>query len=219
LIDRAVFIEQKTEKLSDPSQPIVFDLRFEPLRPFKTQTEFIIYKSTGGRWKFNVVFEALEPDVDDIINISSPLHKTSSVSFKLTNHLKAYAEFTAFFTADSAIEFVCHPKTGLLEPYGKEGTNFIVSFTPTEYGKTKVGRLVIQTEEMQWTYEIRGSHPQYKIPQAQGGRIQNKLSKEAASKMLNREKKNFLRDNLAATKYGSSPERSLIKQSQSPKRK
>ena len=221
LIDRAVFIEQKTDRLDEPKQPLVFDLRFEPLRPFKTQTEFIIYKSSGGRWKFNVVFEALEPDVDDIITITSPLHKTSSVSFKLTNHLKAYAEFTAFFTAESAVEFVCHPKSGLLEPYGKEGTNFIVSFTPTEYGKTKVGKLVIQTEEMQWTYEIRGSHPQYKIPQALGGRIQNKLSKELASKIIHKEKKNFLRDNLVATKYGNSPERSSMQASRSnmsPKR-
>jgi len=148
LIDRAVFIDQKTESLSNPDKPLEFDLRFEPLRPFKTQTEFVIYKSSGGRWKFNAIFEALEPDVDDIITIASPLHKTSSVSFKLTNHLKAFAEFTAYFTAESATEFVCHPKSGLLEPYGKEGTNFIVSFTPTEYGKTKVGRLVIQTEEM-----------------------------------------------------------------------
>ena len=143
------------------------------------------------------------------------------MSFKLTNHLKAYAEFTAFFTADSAVEFVCHPKSGLLEPYGKEGTNFIVSFTPTEYGKTKVGKLVIQTEEMQWTYEIRGSHPQYKIPQVLGGRIQNKLSKELASKIIHKEKKNFLRDNLVATKYGNSPERSSMQASRSnmsPKR-
>jgi hypothetical protein len=51
------------------------------------------------------------------------------------------------------------PKSGMLEPYGKDGTNFIISFTPTEYGKAKVGRLVIVTDEMQWTYEIRGSHP------------------------------------------------------------
>jgi len=81
-------------------------MRFEPLRPFKTNTEFVIYKSTGGRWKFNVVFEALEPEVDDVILIQSPLHKTSSVSFRLNNHLKSYAEFTAFFTSDSAAEFV-----------------------------------------------------------------------------------------------------------------
>lgn len=159
LIDRSVFIDQTTDKITNPDDPIVFDLRFEPLRPFKAQTELCIYKSSGGRWKFNVIFEALEPEVDDVIIIQSPLHKTSSVSFKLTNHMKTFADFHAYFTSDSAAEFQVHPKSGLLEPYGKEGTNFIVSFTPTEYGKAKIGRLIIQTEEMQWTYEIRGSHP------------------------------------------------------------
>lgn len=136
-----------------------FILRFEPLRPYKATTEFIIYKSSGGRWKFNAIFEALEPEVDDVILIQSPLHKTSSVSFKLTNHLRQFAEYHAFFTSDSAPEFVVYPKSGMLEPYGKDGTNFIVSFTPTEYGKAKVGKLIIQTEEMQWSYEIRGTHP------------------------------------------------------------
>jgi hypothetical protein len=189
--------------LTSPKQPLVFKMRFEPLRSFKTSVEFVIYKSSGGRWKFNMVFEANDPEVDDVIVIQSPLQKTSSVSFKLTNHLKAYAEFTAFFTADSAAEFIVYPKTGLLEPYGKEGTNFIVSFTPTEYGKAKIGRLIIQTEEMQWTYEIRGSHPHYKIPEVGGGRIQNKLSKEVADvlKQKHGEKKNFLRENLKTSKY------------------
>lgn len=135
LVDRCVFIDQRTESISSPNEPILFDLRFEPLRPFKTQVELIIYKSSGGRWKFNAVFEALEPEMDDIITIQSPLHKTSSVSFRLTNHMKQYAQFHASFTQDSANEFVVYPKSGQLEPYGKEGTNFIVSFTPTEYGK------------------------------------------------------------------------------------
>lgn len=44
-------------------------MRFEPLRPFKTNAEFIVYKSTGGRWKFNMIFEALDPEVDDVIII------------------------------------------------------------------------------------------------------------------------------------------------------
>jgi len=57
--------------------------------------------------------------------------------------MRTFAEFSSFFTPDSAPEFVVYPKNGLLEPYGKEGTNFVVSFTPTEYGKAKVGKLVI----------------------------------------------------------------------------
>ena len=73
--------------------------------------------------------------------------------------MRQFAEYHSFFTSDSAPEFVVYPKQGMLEPYGKEGTNFIVSFTPTEYGKAKVGKLIIQTDEMQWSYEIRGTHP------------------------------------------------------------
>jgi hypothetical protein len=51
---------------------------------------------------------------------------------------------------------------------------------------------------MQWTYEIRGSHPQYKIPEVGGGRINNKLSKEVTNmiKQNHTEKKNFMKENL-----------------------
>lgn len=36
IVDRCVFIDQRTESISSPDEPILFDLRFEPLRPFKT---------------------------------------------------------------------------------------------------------------------------------------------------------------------------------------
>ena len=48
-----------------------------------------------------------------------------------------------------------------------EGTQFVANFSPREYtGKPLVGRLVIQTDDMQWTYEVRGSHPRYQAPAA-----------------------------------------------------
>ena len=94
-------------------------MRFEPLKPFKAQAELVIYKSSWGRWKFNAVFEATEPQVDDIITIQSPLQKTSSVSFRLTNHIKQHSPFQAFFTEGSAEEFGVQPKQGQLDPYGK----------------------------------------------------------------------------------------------------
>lgn len=207
LVDRSVFLEQAGDRILSADDPLEFNLRFEPLRPYKTSCEFIVYKSTGGRWKFNVILEALEPEVDDVITIQSPLHKVSSVSFKLNNHLKSHAEFQAFFTPDSAAEFAVQPQTGSLEPYGKDGTTFLVSFKPTEYGKAKIGTMVIQTEEMQWTYEIRGSHPHYKIPEVGGGRIANRLSKEVAHQLKagHAVKKNFLKQNLRAAAYSKSP--------------
>lgn len=209
LVDRSVFIEQKGERIHSPEDPLEFALRFEPLRPYKTNCEFVVYKSTGGRWKFNMILEAHEPEVDDVIAIQSPLHKTSSVSFKLNNHMKSYAEFTAHFTAESAAEFAVNPKQGVLEPYGKDGTTFIVSFTPTEYGKAKIGKLVIQTEEMQWTYEVRGSHPHYRIPEVGGGRIENKLSKDVVRHIKQKQqvKKNFVKQNMRNALFSKSPKK------------
>lgn len=94
--------------------------------------------------------EATEPEEDDTILISSPLNKTTSVSFKLTNKTKNYSKFTAAFSPESDAEFSVIPKIGDLEPYGREGTTFIISFTPVEYGKIRKGKLVIQTEDMYW---------------------------------------------------------------------
>ncbi len=87
--------------------------------------------------------EATEPDEDDHIVIYSPLNKTTSVSFKLTNRYKQYSPFVTYFTPDSDPEFTIMPKSGELEPFGREGKNFIISFTPIEYGKTKKGKLII----------------------------------------------------------------------------
>jgi hypothetical protein len=82
---------------------------------------------------------------------------TSSVSFRLTNWQKNEADFTAKFTSDSgnyenksANEFSVEPKEGVLAPFGSIGTNFVVSFTPIEYGKEKKGKLCVETIDMYW---------------------------------------------------------------------
>jgi len=40
------------------------------------------------------------------------------------------ASFKAYFSVESPPEFTVTPTEGVLEAYGSEGTNFIVSFTP-----------------------------------------------------------------------------------------
>ena len=42
------------------------------------------------------------------------------------------------------------PKSGELDPFGRDGKNFIISFTPVEYGKLRKGKLIIQTDELHW---------------------------------------------------------------------
>ena len=107
------------------------------------------------------------------------------------------SQFTAFFTPESPYAFTVYPPNGILPAYNQEGTQLIVSFTPHEYGKTIHGTLVIQTDEMQWTYLVKGNHPQYKAPQVTT-KIDNKLEPAIQQRILPRQPKNFLKKNLRA---------------------
>jgi hypothetical protein len=54
-----------------------------------------------------------------------------------------------------------------LAKYGSKGTNFYVSFTPVEYGKEKRGKLIIETNDMYWSYILKGSLPKYVPPKTE----------------------------------------------------
>lgn len=181
--------------LANPADPLIFKVRFEPLKPFKTEAELFIYKGSGGRWRYNIVIEAKEPDPDDTIVIEAQIHKPANVAFRLANHVKQYAAFEAFFTPESDPFFGVQPAKGLLDPHGREGTQFIVSFTPVEYGAPKAGTLVIQTEDMQWTYLVKGTHPHYSRPEVSGGRIDNHLPRSVLQS-AHPSHKNFIKTNI-----------------------
>ena len=141
------------------------DIKFYPLRPFKTDIEFVLRKKSGGQWIYNIILESTEPDPDDIIHIKSSLNKQSFVAFKLQNIFTKDAKFVAYFSHDSSSEFSVSPREGILDQSGRDGTQFVVSYLPVEYGKIKVAKLIIETEEVQWVFEVRGSHLDYKPPE------------------------------------------------------
>ena len=41
---------------------------------------------------------------------------------------------------------------------------FNVTFTPVEYGKMKVGKLIVQTELKYWSFKVEGTFPKYEPP-------------------------------------------------------
>jgi len=139
-------------------------LTFEPLKPVRSKIEIRITQQKGGRWKFILELIATEADIDDVIKLEGVMNMSSSVSFRQTNQFDIETSFRAFFSAESPSEFTISPTSGILEPYGSEGSNFIITFLPRTYGKIYIGKLVIETEEMQWTYEVRGDHPKYEQP-------------------------------------------------------
>ena len=180
------FVDKKNIDSNDlNNRKLPLDIKFYPLRPFKTDIEFILRKKTGGQWIYNIILESSEPEPDDIINIKSSLGKQSSVAFKLQNIFTKDAKFIAYFSHDSSSEFTVIPREGTLDQNGREGTQFVVSYLPIEYGKIKIGKLIIETDEVQWVFEVRGTHLDYKPPevkkanlfkQTKAGEIRNQLS-------------------------------------------
>jgi hypothetical protein len=146
------------------SEKIGFSLSILSFKPKNVLTVFEVCARNGCKWLYRVRFNFLPPPVDDQLDIATPINKPASVKFKLTNRLKAFAKFHAYFTSDSCIEFTVSPKHGELEPYGREGTPIEVVFCPTQYKKSWTGRLVIETEESYWSYDVRGTLPLYSPP-------------------------------------------------------
>jgi hypothetical protein len=182
-------------------QLITVSVRFAPLRPFLALCNLVVTKASGGRWRFDVKLEATEPEVDDTITIQSPLNKPASVAFRLSNHSSAYAEFDAFFDAESAYEFTVSPTSGVLEPAGSNGTTFVVTYKPTEYGKPVQGKLIIQTEDVFWSYLVKGTHPKYSAPVVEKAKVSTRLTRDMEEQLkqasTTRRKKNFIRSNMA----------------------
>eukprot|EP01034_Spumella_vulgaris_P029495 gene29495-36557_t len=132
---------------------------FEPLRTFNTRVEVVLVYKNKGKWRVNVDLEATEPEPDDRIKLCAAVGAQDKVAFKLNNRFLGFSNFQAYFTAKSSPHFSVSPSTGVLAPYGAEGTPFTVTFSPKVYGNIEIGTLVILTEDAQWNYEVRGSYP------------------------------------------------------------
>ncbi|KAF0687983.1 Aste57867_20364 [Aphanomyces stellatus] len=167
VIERTLSVTPLVDSISSVLTPLEYLVRFDPLKPIRLTVALVVKKRSGGLWRFDIHLDASEPVVDDVLTIESALNQTSSVSFKLTNQFRESTPFQAEFTPGSSQAFTVYPVEGMLAPYGTEGTSFTIAFTPTGYGKMCSGQLVVLTDEMQWTFNVKGTHPEYKVPQGE----------------------------------------------------
>ena len=134
--------------VSDFSHAFRCRLLFEPLRVFSADVEIILSCKNKGRWRAEVELDALDPPFDDSIMLTAPVGGTDHVSFKLSNRFLGYSPFEAYFSARSSPHFTVSPSSGVLAPFGSaEGTKFVVTFSPKEYGIREKATLVVTTEE------------------------------------------------------------------------
>ncbi|XP_029603297.1 cilia- and flagella-associated protein 47 [Salmo trutta] len=152
----------------DPHSGIVsltVNLIFTPYKPLRCSAVLAVQCLTGGLWKFPISLISTEPKVDDVITINAAgLHKTSAVGFRLTSQTRYPEPFTAGFLPGGGSEFQVCPSSGELLPVGSAGTILTVSFTPSMYSKRHHATLLVQTADMQWTYEVKGTTPAYTPP-------------------------------------------------------
>ncbi|XP_009983366.1 PREDICTED: putative uncharacterized protein CXorf30 homolog, partial [Tauraco erythrolophus] len=182
---------------------LIFNIVFAPNKPMRNEATLVVQCATRGVWKFPMLFIATEPEVDDVINIEAVgLNKESIVGFKLTSPTRNPEPFTARFLEGSDPDFLVLPQAGELLPAGTVGTHITVGFKPRMYGKKHTATLVIQTQSMQWTYEINGLPPQTIAPI----RPAKVVSTGSYIRSATVRQRNSLRENLKLTTAGvSSP--------------
>lgn len=150
---------------SDPSFEFVarYKIRFEPLKMFHTVVNLTLSCKGLGRWKADFDIESTQPKPDDTIRLRAAVGSSDSVYFRLNNRFLTFSPFKCFFAPRSSTRFTVTPNSGVLPPYGSEGSTFMVTFSPTEYGNFQRAHLIISSDDAQWDYEFIGEFPEYQI--------------------------------------------------------
>ena len=151
------FVEKK-DSVEMLNKKLPLDIKFYPLRPFKTD-----------------------------------------IAFKLQNVFTKDAKFIAYFSHDSTSEFSVTPREGTLDQSGRDGSQFVICYLPVEYGKIKIGKLTIETDEVQWIFEVRGTHLDYKPPEVKKTNIL-KMTKASENRLINEKIKEDNKKNVASRK-------------------
>ncbi|KAL0021413.1 hypothetical protein WJX79_003538 [Trebouxia sp. C0005] len=196
--------------VTDPTQPLRYKVIFEPQKTVSAKVEMVVEKSTGGRWRFELRLEATQPDVDGTVIIQAAPGQSALGPVMLYSPTDQPEPFTCHFTHDSSISFDVSPSEGVLpvRPTAAQAAPqapIMVKYFAKGYGKTQIGKLVILTEDQQWTYIIRGEQPTYQPPDKSRMSIHfdNQLDPEMDAKLqspASRISKSFLVRNMMATK-------------------
>ena len=222
IIEKSLQIDLIKKKLSKESNKLQIEVLFEPLRAFNGISKLHIINKNGVRWTFQLNLNVNQAQVDDIIRIESQLHCTSSIMFglNLNNNIQENnnnddddninnnkpTTFKAYFTADSPFQFDVEPKSGVVDDDSEQQQNFIVSFTPSEYGAALNGKLIIETSIMEWSYRVIGTHPTYIPPNLNSFKptVDDKISKHIQYKRQKEKNmiksRNFVKRNMKATR-------------------
>ena len=161
-LKRALAIEPLSTRIVSEDTPLEFEVTFQPQMIFQATADLVVTQENGGRWRFQMVLEGTEADIDGTLTVHANVGSVGFLELQLPE-VSHPTPFEAFFSPDSPDAFTVGPERGHLAP-GEAGGALKISYAPTRYGKGLEGYLCLQTDDMQWIYCVKGETPVYIPP-------------------------------------------------------
>jgi hypothetical protein len=124
----------------------------------------------------------------------------------MPDFVTARTAFRVYFVDGSAVELSVTPGQGYIEPELDDSNEFPfeVIFKPKIAGRVMKGRLVVDTAEAQYIFDIVGRMPQYVPP------VVTKVTVEDRGEVQPTKKRNIIRDNIEDARSGRSSRASAL---------
>ena len=138
---------------------LAFHLIFFPYKAMNTKCVLEV-EFDGCLWKIGMQLSATHPEPDDTINIRAKqiAGSPTTVFFNLTSGCDESKPFNAYLDKHSDLAFSISPVKGVLPPRQTgTSTKITVSYRPVKYGTESSGLIIIETDNMLWTYKLKGA--------------------------------------------------------------
>ena len=181
-------------------------VEYQPKRPLTIPVELSVENPLGQSWKFEVKIDIGVGEPYELITLECGLNKCVERKIFVDDKVTQRTFFHAYFANGSSGEFRISQTDGMLEPCLKDGFElpFTVTYEPKMYGKVMKALLVVDTLEMQWTFEFIGKVPDY-IPPSKNrvtGTIDCSMPESVRnwSEIRSSMKRNCVKDNIEGAK-------------------
>ncbi|EKG06973.1 hypothetical protein TCSYLVIO_001898 [Trypanosoma cruzi] len=155
-------LQSKVEVSNAAKELLTVNICFAPLRSFLAAADLVVRSGKGAAWRYSIVLDALRAECDDVVTIKAALRTVSAVVFDMYNVFPHTSPFNAYFTPESSRDFSVMNARGVLHPFlvGQRNpgvaTPLQVRFAPSARLPRVEGTLIVDTEDMQWSFKVIG---------------------------------------------------------------
>ena len=172
---------------------------FSPLRVMSGSAHLIVSRRgpAGGRWRRELRLLATESETEGVINVSAQVGTLGSARVAVHSDKEHAVPFKVYWTPESAMELDVSPTSGVLPAADDGPMALAVTYAPVEYGRAASGVLIVETEEMQWSFQINGVRPEYSPPRGVS-RLDTSPSEDVMRRLVHPSKSrtNFVKANM-----------------------